>query len=453
MQNNIKFKKFLCVFLTIAMVSSLTSFAAARPFDSITPDNAFSFSLTLDTIANSSAQNTQAIADRFGVDISKMKIDEILQRNVVLNLNITLGERGNGFVECFIEGELINGRESHSILSSGYLRSVVNLYGEEVLIGGITGFLDGVQIPENMITLTICLDVKTGEVYVPVAIGAFVDEENVSALLEFGTPFLNLGKAVRNVVSERAGENNTFVDTEAQEAQPMFNANEVGLAAQTGRLGSRDVIFGSHYGNRYAVPTGLFTARVRAQVHLNNFIASYNAALPVFNPNRPWQPFTSIDHLVVTVWTIFNTNNNHLTIQDNALPEAKENVLTFSASIEIPWGLVNLAPVILSTNIQLSGVRHTISNGERNVETRFWNNLQGLSSAVTSSSSPLNTNTGVASRYYFHNRMNLNQSANVSSYAAAEVFLVEVTGDGQFLPRWVTLATPWMSATINSRNP
>lgn len=403
-------------------------------------------------VSNTSNNNVKMIEDKYNLK----DVKDISKENNILSLDYEFGKLDQGQVVCTVKGIMkINGISEH-FTAQGRLYLYNSTNGDDIYTGGLVGRFDGATIFETdkIISLSLNYNATSNRAYIPVAIGAFGDDNKMPVMVEFGEYFSEINQAVGNMKAamEKSSTVSTLNGNDSVSIAPLAaNVTQYGLSTGTGAYNGKTVIYHSYYGTKEAVPSGSFLGKVRTQVHLNNFISAYNATLPAYNGNNPYSVYTSINHYVTDIWLNYTTNKTNNRITD-PMPAAFSS--TFSLrypSFLIPYGALNYVLSYITLSIPLNGVSHSYNSTYNTLQTKMWKG-SGMSEVVTNSTSPYGTQTGLANNFLIFNSMNAGTSCTATTSASAQIFFEDVQVDAYCIPRWVVVSSSSSIATLKSVN-
>lgn len=196
----------------------------------------------------------------------------------------------------------------------------------------------------------------------------------------------------------------------------------------------------------------MWAAHVRAQANLKNFISAFEASRPTHTPD-----YSGIvrgeNYDVSAVWLncslASNTFSHQCRIVD-PLPAPFDHSVTTSVNLETPYGLANKIISFIPIKIPLNGVSHTLNNTGTTLETKMWNDVNGITAVCTENVSPYAASSGAANHFLIHNSLSAGKSLNVTIYVCAEFSFIAVQADGTSYLKSVPVVTPQASFKLQS---
>lgn len=401
-------------------------------------------------VTNLSQGNLRALEEKYGLTDFQNNTKE----TNVLSLQYNLGKAEQGFVDCTASGVIKINNITQQFSAQGQLYTYQTASGDVIYSGGLVGLFDGATIFESdkIVTISLNYNETTKQAYIPVTIGSFGNDSCLPVMVEFGEYFNEIKQAIDNMVTALE-KNSSATSLNNQNSininAPSANVTEYCLATAKGTYNRKDVIFHSYYGTKEAVPSGSFLAKVRTQVHLKNFISAYNSSLPPYNPNNPTLVYDSINHCVTDVWLNFTTNKTNNRIIDPLPAAFSSSIILKSPTFKIPYGALNYAMSYINLKIPLNGISHAYNSTYNTLQTKIWKGTN-ISQAITTTTNPYTTKTGVANNFLVFNSMNAGTSCTATTNGSARIFFEDIRVNGDIVPRWVVVSSVSEASTLKS---
>ena len=367
-----------------------------------------------------------------------------------LNCTIQLKSMDSDYSSSTATGTIRLADTTYSFDVNGTLKRVYAQNGDTVYLGALSGYVDEKHTSESMITLSINYNATTGDVYLPICLGSFGNDEVPPVQVEFGAVFSELTSAVQSLTDNLSVAQESE-NTSDSAKDPMYSSPNTKLVCHSTNLGSyqgKKVIFGSFYGAKEALPSGSWDGRVKAQVNLDNFITAYEDSLPPHTPD-----YTGIirgeNYYVSSIWLNAKTSVDRCRIVDPT-PDAFSKTLPISIPLDTPYGLLNYVASLVSIEIPLTGVSHTRNAAGNQLETKLWNDRSGISDVCVTGTNPYNQKNGIANYFMIHNTLDAGKPLKVTTNVSAEISFIAVQADGLSYLKAITVSSDNDTFTLDS---
>lgn len=410
------------------------------------------------TVKNTSEENMNAL-EKFSrdQDASLLALEESNRSELDLSFLTENNEKDYTSTTCKAKGSFTLLGSYHTFDVSGEVDRVSLPDGNVILIGGLSGWMDDSENPENSLSLTLCYNENTEENYIPMCIGTYGVKDEEPLLIEFGKPFKGLNEATMEFQKKAETEiQDNLIEMSQQNVQPLaVDATVKCLNAITTYYSGSSVMYTYLYGSKEAMPSGSWRQNVKMQVNLTNFANKYNANLPpVTGSGGSNQVSNTQGHSIRNAWLCYSNSKNTCRIVDIQPAAQSSTTKILMPTFFIPWGAVAYAATYAKIPIAIKGISHSNRNGLSSVETEIWNSngVAKIKTTAKNLDAASKSQDGVAIDFMVSNNLPTNGVTTATCYSKAAISFTEVYVDGSIAPRTVTITGNKISQSLFSKS-
>ncbi len=197
-------------------------------------------------------------------DASLLALEESNRSELDLSFLTENNEKDYTSTTCKAKGSFTLLGSYHTFDVAGEVDRVSLPDGNVILIGGLSGWMDDSENPENSLSLTLCYNENTEENYIPMCIGTYGVKDEEPLLIEFGKPFKGLNEATMEFQKKAETEiQDNLIEMSQQNVQPLaVDATVKCLNAITTYYSGSSVMYTYLYGSKEAMPSGSYSTKI-----------------------------------------------------------------------------------------------------------------------------------------------------------------------------------------------